>query len=66
MIENRGVKKYVAAAQAAILIGQGQLYREVGLIRLLPTGTDMTLTLPLNEEGMFLAGERPIFALRYK
>ncbi|MDD4102758.1 MAG: hypothetical protein PHU80_09040 [Kiritimatiellae bacterium] len=51
---------------ARILIGQGQLGSEVGLTKLIPTGTDLTLTLPMHAEDVFLADERPFFAVRYR
>ncbi len=46
--------------------GQGQLYCEVGLTKLIPTGTDLTLTVPMHAEDAFAADERPFFAVRYK
>jgi len=49
-----------------ISIGQGQLCHEVGLTRIVPTGTDLTLTLPMETADAFPAAERPFFALRYK
>lgn len=51
---------------ALISLGQGQLYREVGLTKLIPTGTDLTLTVPMRVADAFSADERPFFALRYK
>ena len=47
-------------------LGQGQLHREVGLTKLIPTGTDLTLTVPMGEEDAFPADKRPFFAVRYK
>jgi hypothetical protein len=49
-----------------ISLGHGQLYNEVGLTRLIPTGTDLTLTVPMDAEDAFPADERPFFAVRYK
>lgn len=49
-----------------VRIGQGTLHREVGLTRVIPTGTDLTMVLVMSREDEFLAGERPFFALRYK
>lgn len=46
--------------------GQGQLFCEVGLTKLIPTGTDLTLTIPMDAEDAFPADERPFFAVRYK
>lgn len=46
--------------------GQGQLYCEVGLTKLIATGTDLTLTVPMDAEDVFPAEERPFFAVRYK
>ena len=50
----------------SISLGQGQLVHEVGLTKLIPTGTDLTLTVPLTPEQAFPADQRPFFALRYK
>lgn len=49
-----------------ISLGQGQLHHEVGLTKLIPTGTDLTLTLPMSADDAFPADERPFFAVRYK
>jgi len=49
-----------------ITLGQGQLHHEVGLTKLIPTGTDLTLTVPMGADDAFPADERPFFALRYK
>ena len=49
-----------------ISLGQGELYHEVGLTKLLPTGTDLTLTLPLAKDDTFSAAKKPFFAVRYK
>jgi len=49
-----------------ISLGQGQLHHEVGLTKLIPTGTDLTLTVPMGPADSFLADKRPFFALRYK
>ena len=49
-----------------ISLGQGQLHHEVGLTKLVPTGTDLTLTVPMGPDDTFPAAERPFFALRYK
>ena len=50
----------------AITLGQGQLHHEVGLTKLIPTGTDLTLTVPMGADDAFPADERPFFAVRYK
>ncbi|MHB8897302.1 MAG: hypothetical protein ACYC6Y_01000 [Thermoguttaceae bacterium] len=49
-----------------ISVGQGQLYHEAGLTKLIPTGTDLTLTVPMDAADAFAADARPFFALRYK
>jgi len=49
-----------------ISLGQGQLHYEVGLTKLIPTGTDLTLTLPMGADDAFPADARPFFAVRYK
>ncbi len=49
-----------------ISLGQGQLLHEVGLTKLIPTGTDLTLTAPMGADDAFPADGRPFFALRYK
>ena len=49
-----------------ISLGQGQLHHEVGLTKLIPTGTDLTLTVPMGADDAFPAAERPFFAVRYK
>ena len=49
-----------------ISLGQGELYNEVGLTKLVPSGTDLTLTLPMEADDAFSAAERPFFAVRYK
>ena len=49
-----------------ISLGQGQLHHEVGLTKLTPTGTDLTLTVPMGADDGFPAGKRPFFAVRYK
>ncbi len=49
-----------------ISLGQGQLHHEVGLTKLVPTGTDLTLTVPIGAADAFPADQRPFFALRYK
>ncbi len=50
----------------SIALGQGQLYHEVGLTKLISTGTDLTLTVSMDEKDAFPAAERPFFAVRYK
>lgn len=50
----------------SISLGQGQLHQEVGLTKLIATGTDLTLTLPMDTADAFPAAERPFFAVRYK
>ncbi|NLG01017.1 MAG: hypothetical protein GX565_12825, partial [Lentisphaerae bacterium] len=47
-------------------VGQGQLCAEVGLTKLVPTGTDLTVTVPMGAADAFPAAERPFFAVRYK
>ncbi len=49
-----------------ISLEQGQLHHEVGLTRLVPTGTDLILTVPMSAEDAFSADQRPYFAVRYK
>lgn len=49
-----------------ISVGQGQLYHEVGLTKLIPKGTDLTLTVAMGADDAFPADERPFFAVRYK
>jgi len=49
-----------------IAVGQGQLHHEVGLTKLIPTGTDLTLTVPMGADDAFAADERPFFGVRYK
>ncbi|NLF69270.1 MAG: hypothetical protein GX575_09480 [Candidatus Anammoximicrobium sp.] len=49
-----------------ISLGQGQLHYEVGLTKLIPSGTDLTLTVPMDADDAFPAAERPFFAVRYK
>ncbi len=50
----------------SISLGQGQLYHEVGLTKLIPTGTDLTLTVTMRADDAFPADERPFFAVRFK
>jgi len=47
-------------------LGQGQLCAEVGLTKLVPTGTDMTVSMPMDASDAFPAAARPFFAVRYK
>lgn len=47
-------------------LGQGQLCAEVGLTKLVPTGTDMTVSMPMDAADAFQAADRPFFAVRYK
>lgn len=49
-----------------ISLGQGHLHHEAGLTKLIPTGTDLTLTVPIGAADAFPADKRPFFALRYK
>lgn len=49
-----------------ISLGQGQLCAEVGLTKLVPTGTDMTVSMPMDAADAFPAAEKPFFAVRYK
>lgn len=49
-----------------ISLGEGQLHYEVGLTKLIPTGTDLTLTVPMGANDAFPADKRPFFAVRYK
>lgn len=47
-----------------ISFGQGQFLYEVGLTKLIPTGTDLTLTVPMGAKDAFPADKRPFFAVR--
>ncbi|HRR33249.1 MAG TPA: hypothetical protein P5026_04065 [Kiritimatiellia bacterium] len=47
-------------------VGQGQLCAEVGLTKLTPSGSDLTVTVPMAAADAFPAAERPFFAVRYK
>ena len=49
-----------------ISLGQGQLCHEVGLTKLVSTGTDLTLAVPMRANDAFPAEERPFFAVRYR
>jgi len=49
-----------------ISLGQGQLHYEVGLTKLISTGSDLTLSVPMDADDAFPADERPFFAVRYK
>jgi hypothetical protein len=49
-----------------IAVDQGQIYSEVGLTKLIPTGTDLTMSVPLKPAEVFPAEQRPFFAVRYK
>ena len=49
-----------------ISLGQGQLHHEAGLTKLVPTGTDLTLTVPMGADDAFPADKRPFFAVRHK
>ncbi|MHB8971728.1 MAG: hypothetical protein ACYC3X_17030 [Pirellulaceae bacterium] len=49
-----------------ISLGQGQLDYQVGLTKLIPTGTDLTLSVPMGADDAFPADKRPFFAVRYK
>lgn len=49
-----------------ISLTQGQLQHQAGLTKLDPTGTDMSLTVPMSSDDAFAAGARPFFAVRYK
>ena len=49
-----------------ISLEQGQLYNQVGLTKLIPTGTDLILSVPMDADDAFPADERPFFAVRYK
>ncbi len=49
-----------------ISLGQGQLDYQVGLTKLIPTGTDLTLSVLMDADDAFPADERPFFAVRYK
>jgi len=49
-----------------ISLGQGQLHYEVGMTKLIPTGSDLTLTVSMDADDAFPADERPFFAVRYK
>ena len=47
-------------------VSQGECEYELGLFRIHPTGTDLTLTLPMKREDAFPAEKFPFFALRYR
>lgn len=49
-----------------IVLDQGQLYHEAGLTKLVPSGTDLTLSVAMSPADAFPADQRPFFALRYK
>ena len=49
-----------------IVVDQGQVYSEVGLTKLIPTGTDLTMSVALGAGDAFPADARPFFAIRYK
>ena len=49
-----------------ILIGQGDINQEAGLTRLIPIGSDLTLTLVSPAKSGFPADSFPFFAFRYK
>ncbi len=49
-----------------ISLGQGQLQCGLGLTKLIPTGTDLTLTVAMGADDAFPADARPFFAVRYK
>jgi len=49
-----------------ISLGQGQLSCGLGLTKLIPTGTDLTLAVSMGADDAFPADERPFFAIRYK
>lgn len=49
-----------------ISLGQGQLHHEVGLTKIIPTGTDVTLVIAMGADDAFAADERPFFGVRYK
>lgn len=49
-----------------IAIGQGQLHLEGELTKLTPTGSDLSLTVPMGADDAFSADQRPFFAVRYK
>lgn len=47
-------------------LGHGRLLHEVGLTKLIPTGSDLTLTVSMAAADAFPADQRPFFAVRYK
>jgi hypothetical protein len=49
-----------------ISTGQGRLDHVVGLTKLIPTGTDLTLTVSMDVDDAFSADGRPFFAVRYR
>lgn len=49
-----------------ISLSQGQLQLQAGLTKLDPTGTDLSLSVPMNSDDAFAADARPFFAVRYK
>ncbi len=49
-----------------ISLDQGQLFLGFGLTKLVPTGTDLTLTVSMSAEDAFPAESRPFFGVRYK
>lgn len=53
-----------AAKQA--IVGQGDLIQALGITRILPTGSDVTLTLPMAKKDAFAAEKFPFFAMRYR
>ncbi len=50
----------------SILLEQGQLHHEGGLTKLIPTGSDLSLTVAMGAADAFPADQRPFFAVRYK
>lgn len=49
-----------------LAIAQGQLHLDGELTKLTPTGSDLSLSVPMGADDAFSADERPFFAVRYK
>ena len=53
-------------AEVPVIVGQGNLQQHLGLTQILPSGTDLTVTIPMKPEDAFSAEEKPFFAMRYR
>ena len=53
-------------AEVPVIVGQGNLQQNLGLTQILPSGTDLTVTIPMKPEDAFSAEEKPFFAMRYR